>query len=206
MLTSILHRLNNRVILATSPARDIAGISVHVAFCPPGEREILFQKVEAALNLIAQYDPHRLHRLRSDLTAIVVWPVATYRAAINSTTRTCLLNRRALLADRGGIATATLLAHEGMHARLLQMGFPTDQNIRPRLERICKRAELHFLLHLPDFTGRERILARAEEEVVEVESQDYSSAARRTDLAWLLGDLDWPAWLIRLLTRQRPAD
>lgn len=158
------------------------------------------------MGLIADYDPHRLCRLRSDLTALVVWPVATYRAAINSTTRTCLLNRSAVLADRAGIATATLLAHEGMHARLLRMGVSTDQSIRPRIERICKRAELHFLLYLPDFTGRERILARAEAEVAETELHDHSDAARYKDLALLLRDLDWPAWLIRLVTRQRPTE
>src|SRR5262245_256347 len=162
-----------RLILWLTPRNQATRIPVHAALSSQAARSACFAKVETALGLIAQYDPLRFRRLETDVTAIVVWPLASFAGSLNAVTRTCLLNRSVVDRDRAGIATATVLVHEAMHARLVRLGFRHDADMSARLERACKRAELHFLLRLPPFTGRDTAIATAEAAVAQALPHDY---------------------------------
>jgi hypothetical protein len=128
--------------------------------------------------LITRYDPARFRRLEADFTAIVVWPTMSSAGSLNSVTRICLINRTVVEKDRGGIATATVLVHEAMHARLLRLGFRTDSATLSRVERTCKRAELHFLQTLPPFTGRDAAIAAVEAAVTQARRENAGNRGR----------------------------
>jgi len=65
-----------------------------------------------------------------------------------------------------------------MHARLVRLGFRNDADMSSRLERACKRAELHFLLRLPPFTARDTAIATAEAAMAQALAQDYRGRRR----------------------------
>ena len=132
-----------------------------------------------ALGLIAQYDPVRFRRLEADIAAIVVWPAVSFAGSLNSVTRICLVSRNVVEKDRAGTVTATVLVHEAMHARLIRLGFRrNDAAMLSRIERTCKRAEWHFLLALPRFTGREAAIAAAESAIAQASRESYCSRQR----------------------------
>jgi hypothetical protein len=168
----VLSRTLGRLILWLTPRNQATRIPVHAALPSPAARNACFAKVETALGLIAQHDPARFRRLETDVTAIVVWPAASFAGSLNAVTRICLLNRGVVDRDRAGIATAAVLVHEAMHARLVRLGFRDDADMSPRLERACKRAELHFLLRLPPFTRRDTAIASAEAAVAQALPRD----------------------------------
>jgi hypothetical protein len=129
---SLSHTLD-RLILWLSPRILVKGIPVHAAFPSQAARAVCFAKVETALGLISRYDPVRFRRLERDVTPIVVWPAGSFAGSLNAVTRICLLNRRVVDSDRGGIATATVLVHEAMHARLVRLGIRSrDRSVRQR--------------------------------------------------------------------------
>src|SRR5215213_7482458 len=109
--TFVLSRALGRLILWLTPRNQATRVPVHAALSSQTARSACFAKVETALGLIARYDPARFHRLEADVTAIVVWPVASFAGSLNSVTRICLLNRSVVDHDRAGIATATVLVH-----------------------------------------------------------------------------------------------
>jgi len=174
----VVSRTLGRLILWLSPRNQGTRIPVHAALPSRMARSACFAKVETALGLIARYDPARFHRLETDLAAIVVWPAASFAGSLNAVTRICLLNRSVVDRDRAGIATATVLVHEAMHARLVRLGFRNDADMSSRLERACKRAELHFLLRLPPFTARDTAIATAEAAMAQALAQDYRGRRR----------------------------
>jgi len=176
--TVAVSRTLGRLILWLSPRNQATRIPVHAALPTRTARNACFAKVETALGLMARFDPLRLHRLETDLTAIVVWPAASFAGSLNAVTRICLLNRSVVDRDRAGIATATVLVHEAMHARLVRLGLEADAHSSPRIERACKRAELHFLLRLPPFTGRDDAIAAAQSAVAQTPIRDHRGRRR----------------------------
>jgi hypothetical protein len=158
---TVLHKVTGDLLLRFTPRKRIHDMNVHAAVLDLARRSHSFSRVEAAMDLIGAHDPKMLRRIQKDILAIVVWPAGSFSAALNSTTRICLLNSSVLATDRSGLATALLLTHEGTHARLLQLGFSENSYPSARFERVCKRAELHLLLRIPAFTNRDNIIAMA---------------------------------------------
>src|SRR5262245_48820509 len=115
-------RLLVSLVRALAPKALVDGMPVY-AVAPKGKRDVVFSDVAAAIALIAEHDRRRWVRLLRDVPGVIVSPLPqSTRGALNRTTRHCLLNLRSVLADRAGLATAAVLAHEGMHARLLRCG------------------------------------------------------------------------------------
>jgi hypothetical protein len=143
----------------------VQGMPVY-AVASTTERDVAVRGVAAAISLMAEHDRPRWLRFVRDVPGVIVWPLPQRTAgSLNRTTRYCLLNLRTVLADRAGLATAAVLAHEGMHARLLRCGIRHTQADLPRIERVCRRAELHFLARLPEFTNKADILDRIRREM-----------------------------------------
>lgn len=138
-----------------SELRTILGFDVEVS----NTREDIdtgrvFQRANAVLERINDYQPWRLAHLRRDIDGIVVKRFPC-RGAYFSESRTCLLELTFLANDEfSDSQVAACLVHEGMHARLDRLG--ERFGITPfgeapaRHERICRRAELDFGEAVPD--------------------------------------------------------
>jgi hypothetical protein len=136
--------------LATD-TRTIRGVPVTVVNTRPDiDTERVFQKLDGALGVIEQYQPHRLRRFRRDVSGILVKRFAC-RAAFFGDTRQCLIELT--FAGEGKFSDAQVAAsivHEGVHARLLTMGLSGHPGCQAREERLCRKAELDLGLAVPD--------------------------------------------------------
>jgi hypothetical protein len=142
-------------------------------------------RLDEALGLIESTQPWRLRHLRRDLRYIWVVRFAC-RGAYFPDEQVCMteltfLNRR----DISAAPVASSIIHEGMHARVDQMGVRREGRDRAREERLCRRAELAFGLALDPALGApvvERALASLELSDRDVAPVvDWREAQRRID-------------------------
>ena len=124
-------------------------------------REVV-DRLDDALHLIERYQPWRLRHLRQDLKQILVARFPC-RGAYIPDERTCITELTFLARrDITAATVASSIVHEGMHARVDQMGVRREERNRAKEERLCRRAELEFGQALPSDLGRpvvERALA-----------------------------------------------
>jgi hypothetical protein len=116
--------------------------------------ERVFQRAEAVIGRVREYQPWRLAHMRRDLAGIVVMRYAC-RAAYFPDQRLCMLELTFMANDQfSDSQVAASFVHEGMHARLDRLtakyGVTPFAAARARHERICRRAELDFGLAVPD--------------------------------------------------------
>lgn len=125
----------------------------------------VLSRFAAALSLIEQYQPWRLRHLRRDIAQI---RIAAYpsRGVYFPGDRT-VLTELSFLAREAEFTPAQLassILHEGVHARIHEMGihlgFDLSQRDMAREERLCRRAEVAFGLALPEALGLP-VVARA---------------------------------------------
>jgi hypothetical protein len=106
-------------------------------------------RLDEALGLIETYQPWRLAHLRRDFREfwIVRYPCrgAYYPVERACVTELTFLGRR----DITAATVASSIVHEGMHARVAQMGVSPENRDIAREERLCRRAELEFGESLP---------------------------------------------------------
>jgi hypothetical protein len=132
---------------------------------PDIETRFVLERLDAALGLIEQYQPWRLVHLRRDLRGLAVAPFPC-RGAYFPGQRTVLteLSFLARSAEFTPAQVASSVVHEGVHARVHQMGqhlgFNQAARDAPREERLCRRAELAFGESLPQSMGA-AVIARA---------------------------------------------
>jgi hypothetical protein len=107
-------------------------------------------RLEQALDLIALYAPRRFQRMAKDLSGIVVQRFAC-RGAFFPQTRECLVELTFTVNPAHSLQEiAASIVHEATHARLAARCGTLPESLRPREERICRRAELDFGMMLPD--------------------------------------------------------
>jgi hypothetical protein len=167
-----------------------------------GTRGRVTAKLRAALALLAEYAPHRLARLRRDVSRIWVAFTANlgeYHHRIGL----CVLNPRPI-ADGEGLPPeriAALLVHEGTHARLFRRGLRhSDAASYARHERACVRAEVALLERLPRGAA---LLAGAWARLDETD-EFWSAEARLERQLESLREQGLPRWLERFVRwRQR---
>jgi hypothetical protein len=116
--------------------------------------ERVFQRAEAVIGRVRQYQPWRLAHIRRDIAGIVVVRYAC-RAAYFPDRRLCMLELTFMANEQfSDSQVAASFVHEGMHARLDRLstkyGVTPFAEARARHERICRRAELDFGLAVPD--------------------------------------------------------
>jgi hypothetical protein len=140
-------------------------------------------RLDEALGLIEHHQPWRLSHLRRDLAEfwIVRYPC---RGAYFPQSRRCMTELTFLArTDITAAPVAASILHEGMHARVHQMGVAMESRDAAREERICRRAELDFGLSLPLELGApvvERARASLELSDEDVAPEiDWAEAQRR---------------------------
>jgi hypothetical protein len=120
----------------------------------------VLERLNEAFGLIERYQPWRLRHLRRDVRQfwVVRYPC---RGAYFPIERTCMTELTFLARrDITAASVAASILHEGMHARVAQMGVHPHSRDMAREERICRRAELDFGQALPAELGAP-VIARA---------------------------------------------
>ena len=160
----------------------IRGLGVRIENTRPDidSAEVL-ARLARALDLIATYAPRRLRRMERDIAGIVVRRFAC-RGAFFYQERECLVELTFTVNPRHSLAEiAASIVHEATHARLAARCGPLPSRLRPREERLCRKAELDFGLAIPDghvVVERARVaLAMADPEVAP--AVDWAEATRR---------------------------
>jgi hypothetical protein len=113
----------------------------------------VLERLGEAIDLIEQHQPWRLNHLRRDLDHfwIVRYPC---RGAYLPSERACMTELTFLARrDISAAPVASSIVHEGMHARVQEMGVREESRDAAREERICRHAELSFGLALPPELG-----------------------------------------------------
>jgi len=141
-------------------------------------------RLAEALELIARYQPWRLRHLQRDLDHIRVVRFPC-RGAWFPQERVCVTELTFLARrDITAAPVAASIVHEGMHARVDQMGVARHRD-RAREERLCRRAELEFGYALPPELGAP-VVQRAVESLALADGDvapdiDWVEARRRQD-------------------------
>ena len=136
-------------------SRVIEGIRVDVINTREDvSTERVFQRAEAVIRRVQQYQPWRLAHIRRDIAGILVMRYAC-RAAYFPDGRVCMLELTFMANEQfSDSQVAASFVHEGMHARLDRLaeryGVTPFSQARARHERICRRAELDFGRAVPD--------------------------------------------------------
>lgn len=193
----MIAKLLLRMFRAVAHREYVDGLELYVPLATREVRLSVKVKLQASLDLIARYDPHRHAQLLRNIAGIVVWREQITPGGTNEETRFCMLSQAQLMQDRYGLATATTLVHEGTHARLVRHGLKARNCDLGRMERTCKRAELAFLDRLPAFTGKEQVLAETAAAADAALTADYSGAARSEALVAKLREIGWPRWILQ---------
>ena len=145
----IAARLRKAVLRAVTEHRDIQGIAVWILNDGQfASTEALFDKMEAALELVARHTPWRLRAMRRDFTRILLTRMDGVRALLDAG-NVCTLDTY-FVAKFAAEQVASSIVHEGVHARLRRGGRTVPRDLIAWEERLCRKAELAFGLRLPD--------------------------------------------------------
>lgn len=138
---------------------NIRGFAVTVRNSRPDiDTDLVLSRLDRALGLIEEYTPHYFHHLQRDFSRVLVIRYAC-RGAFFPADRTCMVELTFVVNPAFSLAeVAATILHEGMHARLHQLGFPLEHADRARQERFCRRAEIEFGRIVP---GGEPVVRRA---------------------------------------------
>jgi hypothetical protein len=180
-----------------------AGVPVGT-IAPEYPRNELIGKTRAALDLLAEFDPRSLHRLRRLVAGVFIFDETGPWGAWMRGPRLIRLNERYVAAPATTDAdVAATIVHETTHAWLESLGFTYRAERRPRIEAICHRAEAALARRLPNGAA---LASYCEERAAAVLSQsdaDWSDAAFLKKDATRLRALYVPEWLVEWYVRRR---
>lgn len=159
MIGRFFDELRDRLRRAVTEARgmetyEIRGFQVVVENSRPDiETARVLARHDESLALIERYQPWRLAHLRRDLRRFLIMRYPC-RGAYFPLERTCLTELTFLArTDITAATVASSIVHEGIHARVSEMGVSPLQRDAAREERLCRRAELEFGHALPRELG-----------------------------------------------------
>jgi hypothetical protein len=144
--------LSWQVTLRLSTTRSFHDIKVSLYLVLNDQIEAqCFARVEAALDLIARYDPRRLRTIRRSFDRIWIRRTTYAPAYYIDATRLCVIDQRFLIAPETTVdRVAVAIIHEATHARLFRHKIPYAEAMRSRIEVICDEESAAFADRLPD--------------------------------------------------------
>ena len=159
MLGDLIRAILGKPAIPVSSEHEVRGIPVVVHNTRPDiETADVLARLERSLALIEHYVPHHFRHLKRDFAYILVQRFAC-RGAYFHEQRACLVELTFTVnPDFTDAEVAATILHEGMHARLHELGFPLEMEDRARQERFCRRAEIEFGQLVPN---GERVVERA---------------------------------------------
>jgi hypothetical protein len=184
-------RLND-LSFRLSAQRTVAGFPVAVAvllFSTREERETVFGKIAAALELVRRYAPVRFQQVLRDVRRILVFGDPPAIGSFDDRSGTCELWFDWVMSpETTPDALAGTIVHEAQHGRLSRLGFTYDAPVRGRIERICFRATRAFARRIP---GGESIVA-VEDAAMMRDNEFYSASAHFVRRAELVETFELP--------------
>jgi hypothetical protein len=137
--------------METTVHQEIRGFPVRVVNNRPDiSTSHVLERLELALDLIHSHAPRLLRRMRQDLAGFLVQRFPC-RGAFLPEHRECLVELTFAVNPRHIVAEiAASIVHEATHARVARMRGSLPHEMRPREERLCRKAELAFGRLLPD--------------------------------------------------------
>lgn len=183
-----LEGMMTSLLLRSASERHAHGIRL---LCAGSEAdcESFFVKCSAALDTLDRYDHRRLVRFRRDVRAVALKSSGV--CYYDKRFRIVFLDTGALRCDVGYLAS--ILVHEGTHARLHLAGVRDYQENQERHELLCVREQRAFLAGLPE---SDRLLAMLDRTLAR---RWWTPSARRAELERFLKRYDLPRWYERLL-------
>lgn len=137
------------ILRAQSERRRIDGVDVWLINDRQfATSEQLFDKIGAALGLVAKHAPWRLNAMRRDFARIFMHRQDGVRAMFDPM-RNCSLDTY-FVATFTAEQVASSIVHEAVHARLRRGGRTVPRDLIAWEERLCRKAELAFGLRIPD--------------------------------------------------------
>ncbi len=194
-----LGRLWFRIIWRWSVTRTLHGI--RVAVFEPDNAAQCFDRLDAALGLIARYDPTTFESIRKHFAGVLVFGIERYRAAHwNENAHLCVITYVYVQsATVRAEDVALTLVHENMHARLDGAGVEYKEGRRAPIEVLCAMAELAFARRLPlDRNLAQRVEGRVEEWARRGE-ESWSDRAKKAAKLEHLRQLGTPRWIVALV-------
>jgi hypothetical protein len=176
------------ILIWTGPRQRCLGIEVADLTDGEDDSTPYFAKVTSALEIIAQYQPKRLDRIRRDLRFIVIFnqQAGSYWHDL----RACVLPHDIIAMNTERVAVS--IVHEATHARLHARGIPYDLPLRARVEGVCINEEVSLLRFLAN--GSERAAAR----LALLETPWWTEEQLRERAIYSL-NMYAPPWLARLI-------
>ena len=183
-------------LLWTAPRRTIGGVPVTVTTSDADQQASVYEKIAAALALLAQFHPRGYRAVRRYMKRVLVAWAPHVHGSWFGPLRLCELSLEFVTHARPSEIASTIV-HEAMHARLERLGFDYNQPIRPRLESMCVRKEIEFVEKLPEASSLLDQLQHTLSQVAHIWSEVELHKARVS----ALHTLGAPRWLIRLVDR-----
>ena len=201
--------LRERILLRLSEGRDVDGFWIGTIAARDSDSAVMLDRVEEALDIIRTRDPRRYSRLRRDLKRI--WlrlqPASSQTGCYNRALDACELDPRHVLRnDITSSDIASIIVHEGTHARLRAFGIGFAEQLRFRIEALCRKEEHAFAERLPE-AARDRIRAKlARIAALPPDYWDNTSIKHRYDSGvdealQYLGTPRWSLPFLRLIRR-----
>lgn len=125
-------------------------ISGLIFYLPVHDRDALAQfkaNAQNAVEILQEFDPIRLKRIRRDLSNGIVAAPGGNTALYHRDIGVCVLNTSRLL-DSNYVRAVLSIVHEATHARMRHLSNATPERAA-RMERICIGAEIAFVSRLP---------------------------------------------------------
>jgi hypothetical protein len=169
----------------------------------------VFQRIEAALQLLADHEPLRLKRFRRDIRRILIKRAGYAPAYYLHALRVCVLDREFVTAD-GTTASwiAVALVHEATHARLEGRKITYVEELRPRIESVCDAQTVVFARRLPDGESLAQRIIETQPTSASHWSNDNldrrlfeAGKADRLDAFHRFENSEAPEWLKRIVRR-----
>lgn len=177
-----------------SPRHESHGVPVWTPVSDKQERPLIYERIDAALDLLRQYAPERYRRAVRLLTGLLVLGSDAADASFERATGTSRLRERFVLAaDTTAASLACTVVHEATHAWLFELGIPYDEPVRHRVEMICTRAAL---LAARRFPGADAEVKRCQEQL-SIEPSAFSDESYIDLRATNLRELGCPEWFVR---------
>ncbi len=192
-----------RLLLKLSPKHEAMGMksAVSLGWLIPDDTRRTFERLGAALELIAVFAPARLAQLHRDIDLIWITLLPGVLGSYRQSLGWCAIDAEWML--EGGTSDAEIastIIHEATHARLYRLGFRYEAARHVREERICFKTERNFGFRLPLDIGKQ-IIEQAERNLVR-DPAVFTDEARETREMKFLRDAGMPEWLVRWLARR----
>lgn len=157
---------------------------------------VLVDKLERACMLVYLYDPRRWRRLCEQVDGLWVFGTVGGLGEWIPGARLVRINAAYVFsASTSPEDIASVIVHEGTHARLSKCGIEYSEHLRPRIEAVCVRAEIAFAHRIP----QGEVLVERAERLLTCDPETWSDSRAAERRVKDLRTLGVPHWALSVL-------